>query len=53
MNDADIIELYWQRDEKATDAAYTKYSRYCHAIALNIVGEQDMRVFEAGVSYFH
>ena len=41
MNDADIIELYWQRDEKATDAAYTKYSRYCHAIALNIVGSAE------------
>jgi len=41
VNDADIIELYWQRDEKATDAAYTKYSRYCHAIALNIVGSAE------------
>ncbi len=37
MEDADIIALYWARDEKAIEASYQKYSRYCMSIARNIV----------------
>ena len=37
MEDAEIIALYWARDEQAVDAAYQKYSRYLRTIALNVL----------------
>ncbi len=37
MNDSDIIDLYWARDEAAISASSEKYGRYCHRIAMNIL----------------
>lgn len=37
MEDNDIIELYWQRDEAAVRESMTKYGAYCSAIAGNIL----------------
>ena len=41
MDDADIVALYWARDEKAIEASYQKYSRYCTSIARNIVDTEE------------
>lgn len=37
LADEDIVELYWQRDEKAIDETDKKYRRYLYKIAYNIV----------------
>lgn len=37
MEDSKIIELYWQRSESALAETHTKYGRYCHSIANNIL----------------
>ncbi len=36
MEDAAIIELYWQRSEDAIPETARKYGRYCHRVAYNI-----------------
>ena len=37
MEDAHIIELFWQRDEAALSAVKDKYGRYCLSIANSIL----------------
>ena len=37
MNDHQIIDLYWARDEAAILETDKKYGRYCYAIAYNIL----------------
>lgn len=37
MEDKDIVDLYWQRDEKAISETAEKYGRYCYSIAYNIL----------------
>jgi len=37
MDDNEIIELFWRRNELAINAATAKYSRYCHSISYNIL----------------
>lgn len=37
MQDAQIIQLYWDRDEQAIPATAGKYGAYCAAIAKNIL----------------
>lgn len=42
ISDEKIIEMFFQRDEKAISAASEKYGSYCRAVARNILGnEQD------------
>ena len=36
MEDKDIVDLYWKRDEKAISETADKYGRYCYSIAYNI-----------------
>ena len=38
MNDSEIIELYWNKDQKAISASIDKYGPYCFSIAYNILG---------------
>lgn len=38
MNDQDIIELFWQRSEDAIHEVKVKFSKYCQAIAWNLLG---------------
>ena len=38
MDDARIVQLYWDRDEQAIPATSEKYGSYCAAIAKNILG---------------
>lgn len=37
MRDSDIIDLYWERNEKAIAATADKYGSYCYSIAYNIL----------------
>lgn len=37
MNDEQIVELYWNRDEKAIDFTSEKYGSYCYSIAYGIL----------------
>ena len=37
MNDQEIIDLYWTREESAITATAEKYGSYCHAIAYQIL----------------
>ena len=36
MEDAAIVDLYWQRSDRAIRETENKYGRYCHTIANNI-----------------
>lgn len=37
MEDGRIVELYWERDERAIAATSRKYGSYCRAIAMHIL----------------
>ena len=37
MEDAQIIDMYWLRDEYAIQATDDKYGAFCHRIAMNIL----------------
>ncbi len=37
MNDYQIVELFWQRDEHAISRCADKYGAYCYRIAFNIL----------------
>ena len=41
MDDAQIVQLYWNRDERAISATAEKYGAYCAKIAKNIVGNEE------------
>lgn len=38
MDDAKIVQLYWDRNEQAIPSTANKYGSYCTAIAKNILG---------------
>ena len=37
MKDTEIVELYWQRSERAVEESERKYGAYCRAVAYNIL----------------
>lgn len=37
MEDSQIVDLYWNRDESAISVTATKYGAYCRKIAMNIL----------------
>ena len=41
MNDKDIIQLYFNRDQSALSATAKKYGKYCTSIAKNILGNNE------------
>ena len=41
MDDTQIVELYWTREESAIEETATKYGSYCHSIAENILHNED------------
>lgn len=41
MDDAAIVQLYWDRDEGAIPATADKYGSYCTSIARNILGNRE------------
>ena len=41
MNDKNIVDLYFNRDEEAIDQTDKKYGRYCYSIAYNILTNKE------------
>jgi len=41
MDDEKIVQLYWDRDERAIPATAEKYGNYCNAIAENILANRE------------
>lgn len=41
MEDSQIVDLYWQREERAISATAVKYGRYCYTIAYNILSNNE------------
>ena len=41
MEDAAIVDLYWQRYDRAISETDRKYGRYCHRIAYNICANKE------------
>jgi RNA polymerase sigma-70 factor (ECF subfamily) len=41
MDDKEIIDRFWARSEAAISAIGDKYSKYCHVIAYNILGNNE------------
>ncbi len=41
MEDAAIVDLYWQRSDRAISETDKKYGRYCHTIAYNICADYE------------
>ena len=41
MDDGQIVQFYWDRDERAIPATADKYGNYCTAIAKNILGNPE------------
>ncbi len=41
MEDPEIVELYWQRSDRAIPETERKYGRYCRTIAGNICGSRE------------
>ncbi len=37
MDDKQIVDLYWERNEKAINATAVKYGGYCYSVAVNIL----------------
>ena len=38
MEDNEIVQLYWDRNQEAISATSRKYGNYCHSIAWNLLG---------------
>ena len=41
MEDLQIVNLYWKRDERAIQETERKYGGYCYSIALNILADNE------------
>ena len=41
MNDNEIIELYWARDERAISETDSKYGKFCRNLAMNILAVRE------------
>ena len=41
MEDTEIIDLYWKRDERAIEETDRKYGKYCHTVAYNVLGDHE------------
>lgn len=41
MEDTKIIDLFWERDERAIQETEIAYGRYCRTIAFNILGDEE------------
>lgn len=41
MEDSEIVDLYWRRDERAIEETGRKYGSLCRSVAGNILGAED------------
>ena len=53
MEDALIVDLYWQRDETAIAETQIKYERYLTKIAMNVLSDADDSMEAVNDTYLH
>lgn len=53
MDDKQIVELYWQRDEHAIEATAAKYGPYCMKISQNILEDRADSEENVNDTYLH
>ena len=53
MDDKQIVELYWQRDEHAIEATAAKYESYCMKISQNILSNRADSEENVNDTYLH
>jgi len=41
LKDTEIIDLYWDRDERAITESQRSYSKYCYSIAYNVLHDRE------------
>jgi len=41
MNDGEIVDLYWSRNERAVEETAKKYGNYCYSVAYNILSNHE------------
>ena len=41
MDDSEIVELFWQRSERAIPESAAKYGAYCQTVARNLLGSDE------------
>ena len=41
LSDAEIVELLWTRSERGLHSTDQKYGRFCHRIAMNLLGQRE------------
>ena len=53
MDDHEIVDLYWQRDEHAIEATAAKYESYCMKISQNILSDRADSEENVNDTYLH
>ena len=53
MDDRQIVDLYWQRDEHAIEATAAKYESYCMKISQNILSDRADSEENVNDTYLH
>ena len=53
MDDHEIVDLYWQRDEHAIEATAAKYESYCMKISQNILSDRSDSEENVNDTYLH
>ena len=53
MEDAAIVDLYWQRSDRALSETDKKYGRFCHSIAYRICGAHEDAEECVNDTYWH
>ena len=53
MDDHEIVDLYWQRDEHAIEATAAKYESYCMKISQNILSNRADSEENVNDTYLH
>ena len=53
MDDREIVDLYWQRDEHAIEATAAKYGTYCMKISQNILSDRADSEENVNDTYLH
>ena len=53
MEDKYIVDLYWERDEKAITETAAKYGRYYYSIAFNILSNTEVAEESVNAAYLN
>ena len=41
MDDTEIVDLYWKREERAVEETAKKYGSFCYSIAYNVLSNHE------------